>query len=68
MASRAAMGDLKVRSAAVCGNGVVRTAMATARGGRDGKGASPPDSAALGRPSWSASFTTRSIRSSALLF
>jgi NAD(P)-dependent dehydrogenase (short-subunit alcohol dehydrogenase family) len=55
-------------SATGSGNGMRGMGMAAAPGASDGKGLSLPVSAARGSPSWSASLTTLSRRSSARLF
>jgi len=69
MANRAARRDGNAAaSAGPSANGVPCTTVAAAPGGKEESGRSPPDSAARGRPSWPASCTTRSSRSSARLF
>ena len=68
IASLAASGVGNATSAAGSGKGVRDTGMDAAAGGRDGNGRSAPLTAARGSPSWSASCTTLSSRSSARLF
>lgn len=68
IASLAASGVGNAMSAAGSGNGMRGMGVEAAPGASDGKGLSPPVTTARGSPSWSASFTTLSRRSSARLF
>src|SRR3546814_834719 len=68
MAWRAASPVGYAVSTAGSGKGVCRTASPAVEGGSDGSGRSPPVTVARGSPSWSASRTTLSSRSSARLF